>query len=129
MKFAPLFVSAFVAACSSHPGPVVPETKVEKQMVALLEKFDRYDLDGNGQLDAKELDQNTTGHPSREILGFYDTDKSGTISLRDGSDRSAGSCIGLGSLGMGSSVRSRGVGSAVGPAQAVASPVGVSVSA
>lgn len=64
---------------------MVPETKVEKQMIGLLEKFDRYDLDGNGELDSKELlaAQQSTGHPPSEIIDFYDTNKNGTISLRE----------------------------------------------
>ena len=54
-------------------------------MIGLLEKFDRYDTDGNGALDAKELlaAQKSTGHPPAEIIEFYDTDKNGTISLRE----------------------------------------------
>ena len=75
----------FVMACAPQPGPVVPETKVEKQMIGLLEKFDRYDLDGNGKLDAVELGaaEKATGHPPAEIIGFYDRDKNGTITLRE----------------------------------------------
>jgi len=84
MKFTPFLVFPLLAACAG-PGPIVPETKVEKQMIGLLEKFDRYDLDGNGQLDAKELvaAQKSTGHPPAEIIDFYDKDKNGTISLRE----------------------------------------------
>ncbi|RYD37560.1 MAG: EF-hand domain-containing protein [Verrucomicrobiaceae bacterium] len=84
MKFAPLFVLPLMAACSG-PGPIVPETKVEKQMIGLLEKFDRYDLNGDGQLDSGELvaAQKSTGHPPSEIIGFYDRDNSRTISLRE----------------------------------------------
>ncbi len=54
-------------------------------MIGLLEKFDRYDLDGNGQLDSHELlaAQKSTGHPPAEIIAFYDQDKNGTISLRE----------------------------------------------
>jgi hypothetical protein len=82
MKFAPLFLSAVLAACT-QPGPVVPKTKVEKQMISLLQKFDLYDTDGNGQLDEKELSQNTTGHPAKEIIDFYDLDNNRTVSLRE----------------------------------------------
>lgn len=54
-------------------------------MIGLLEKFDRYDLNGDGELDAKELvaAQKSTGHAPSEIIGFYDQDKNGTISLRE----------------------------------------------
>ena len=85
MKFSIIPLVLLSAACSSHPGPVVPETKVERQMIGLMEKFDRYDLDGNGQLDATELlaAQKATGHPPAEIIDFYDQNKNGTISLRE----------------------------------------------
>jgi Ca2+-binding EF-hand superfamily protein len=82
MKFAPLFLAVFLSACT-QPGPVVPKTKVEKQMISLLQKFDLYDTDGNGKLDEKELSQNTTGHPAGEIIDFYDLNKDRKISLRE----------------------------------------------
>lgn len=82
MKFAPLFPFAFLAACS-QPGPVVPKTKVEKQMISLLQKFDLYDTDGDGKLDERELSQNTSGHPAGEIIDFYDLNKDRKVSLRE----------------------------------------------
>lgn len=85
MKFLSLAPLLTVIGCASKPGPIVPETRVEKQMVGLLEKFDRYDLDGNGQLDARELGaaQQSTGHTPAEIIAFYDKNRNGTISLRE----------------------------------------------
>lgn len=83
MKFALLFLPIALSACNTHPGPVVPETRVEKQMIGLLEKFDLYDLDGNGKLNEKELSQNTSGHPASEIIDFYDLDKDRQVSLRE----------------------------------------------
>lgn len=82
MKFVPLFLFAVLASCS-QPGPVVPETKVEKQMISLLQKFDLYDTDGSGKLDEKELSQNTSGHPAGEIIDFYDLNKDRKVSLRE----------------------------------------------
>ncbi len=84
MKLTPLLVLPLLGACAG-PGPIVPETKVEKQMIGLLEKFDRYDMNGDGELDAGELvaAQQSTGHPPSEIIDFYDRDKSRTISLRE----------------------------------------------
>ncbi len=82
MKFAPLFLFAVLAACS-QPGPVVPKTKVERQMISLLQKFDLYDTDGSGKLDEKELSQNTSGHPASEIIDFYDLNKDRKVSLRE----------------------------------------------
>jgi hypothetical protein len=85
MKFLPVPFFVMLAACASKPGPVVPKTPVEKQMIGLLEKFDRYDLNGDGKLDAKELiaAKKSTGHEPEEIIAFYDVDKNGTISLRE----------------------------------------------
>ena len=44
-----------LSACSPSIGPVVPKTPVERKMIGLLQKFDRWDDDGNGQLDRYEL--------------------------------------------------------------------------
>jgi hypothetical protein len=84
MKFILPLALPLLSACSG-PGPIVPETKVEKQMIGFLEKFDRYDLNGDGELDSQELvaAQKSTGHPPSEIIDFYDRDKSRTISLRE----------------------------------------------
>jgi hypothetical protein len=84
MKFVPFVIFPLLAACAG-PGPIVPETKVERQMIGLLEKFDRYDLNGDGELDSTELmaAQKSTGHPPGEIIDFYDRDKNRTISLRE----------------------------------------------
>lgn len=54
-------------------------------MIGLLEKFDRWDENGDGQLTASELkeSQRITGHSPAAILEFYDTDRSGGISLKE----------------------------------------------
>ena len=85
MKFLVPVLFLPLAACFTTPGPVVPKTPVEKQMIGLLEKFDRYDLDGNGQLDSKELlaAKASTGREPADIIEFYDRNKNGTISLRE----------------------------------------------
>ena len=79
----PLFF-AFVS-CSSGPGPVTPTTRVERQMIGLLQKFDRWDENGDGFLVAGELKQaeKLSGHPPAKIIGFYDVNKDGKISLRE----------------------------------------------
>lgn len=66
-----------LAACAQHP--------VKRQMVGLLEKFDRWDYNGDGQLTASELKdaERLSGLPVDEIIGFYDTDKDGRISFRE----------------------------------------------
>jgi len=75
-----------LAACSGPAiGPVVPKTPTERKMIGLLEKFDRWDLNGDGQLEAKELRdaEKITGQKPAEIIDFYDRDKNGKISLRE----------------------------------------------
>jgi len=93
MKYlVPLTPCIFLAACSSGPGPVVPQTKVEKQMIGLMEKFDRWDDDGDGYLSANEIQHgidSLKGKPQQVnytaagVLDFYDTNKDGKISLRE----------------------------------------------
>lgn len=81
-----------LASCSSGPGPVIPENRTERQMLGLLEKFDRWDHDGNGELDVKELDagiKTLKGKPQqvnytgKKVVDFYDSDGNGTVSLRE----------------------------------------------
>jgi Ca2+-binding EF-hand superfamily protein len=54
-------------------------------MVGLLEKFDRWDYNGDGYLTASELKdaERLSGLPVDEIIGFYDADKDGRISFRE----------------------------------------------
>ncbi len=75
----------FVFASCAGPGEFTPETKVERQLVGFLEKFDRWDYNGDGKLVASELKdaQKRTGHTPKEILAFYDEDKDGGITLRE----------------------------------------------
>lgn len=74
-----------VASCTPGLGPVVPQTRVERQMIGLLQKFDRWDMDGNGELKASELKEagHISNHSPKEIIAFYDTDRSKTISLSE----------------------------------------------
>lgn len=80
-----LVPTLWCGACTSGLGPVVPETAVERQMIGLLEKFDRWDDNGDGELDHNELAMGLEGtdfKPER-IIDFYDTDGNGRISLRE----------------------------------------------
>lgn len=61
-------------------------------MLGFLEKFDRWDDDGNGELDARELDHGIkslkgktqqVNYTTPQVLEFFDTDRNGTISLRE----------------------------------------------
>ena len=66
-----------LAACAPHP--------VKRQMVGLLEKFDRWDYNGDGFLSLSELNdaERLSGVPATEIVSFYDTDKNGRISFKE----------------------------------------------
>ena len=52
-------------------------------MIGLLEKFDRWDFNGDGQLTLSELKdaEELSGLPAADILAFYDSGKNGRISL------------------------------------------------
>jgi hypothetical protein len=79
-----------VAACASGPGPVTPENRTERQMLGLLEKFDRWDDDG--ELTVKEVDHGINrfkgtsmkvNYTGKQVIEFYDTNRSGTVTLRE----------------------------------------------
>lgn len=52
-------------------------------MIGLLEKFDRWDYNGDGRLTLGELGEasSISGIPPQDILAFYDTNKDGAITL------------------------------------------------
>jgi hypothetical protein len=93
MKFLPLvFLTVLCGACRSGLGPVVPQTPVQRQMIGLLQKFDRWDDDGDGELDASELKHGINslkGKPqqvtytAKDVIDFYDTDHNGKVSLSE----------------------------------------------
>jgi Ca2+-binding EF-hand superfamily protein len=80
-------------SCSPQPlGPVVPSKPIERKMIGFLEKFDRWDEDGNGELDLKEIEigkksvkrePNEKRYTAAQVVEFYDTDRSGTVSLSE----------------------------------------------
>jgi Ca2+-binding EF-hand superfamily protein len=77
----PFAVISIIAltACAPQPGPV------KRQMVGLLEKFDRWDYNGDGYLEAGELKEaeGLSGIPTKDLIDFYDTNKDRKISLRE----------------------------------------------
>lgn len=92
MKFHVFLVGILCCSCGPKIGPVVPKTPVQHQMLALLEKFDRWDYNGDGQLGKTELAHGIAslhGKPqevsytTKEVLDFYDTDRNGKISLAE----------------------------------------------
>lgn len=84
MKQLSLPVILVLGSCAG-PGEFTPETKVERQLVGFLEKFDRWDYNGDGKLVASELKeaQQRTGRTPKQILDFYDEDRDGGITLRE----------------------------------------------
>jgi hypothetical protein len=61
-------------------------------MLGLLEKFDRWDDNGDGELTAKEIDAGIArfkgtsmkvNYTGKEVVTFYDTDRNGSVSLRE----------------------------------------------
>ncbi len=73
------------ASCAKAPGPITPETPVERQMLGLLQKFDLWDENGDGYLTAAELRKAgpITGYPPEKIIAFYDKDADNRISLKE----------------------------------------------
>ena len=69
-------------------GPVTPKTPVERQMLGLLQKFDRWDDDGSGDLNHSELAAGLVGttYQPANVLKFYDTTRDGKISLGEAQD-------------------------------------------
>lgn len=79
-------------SCSSGTGSAIPETRSEKQMLGLMEKFDRWDHDGNGQLSAMEIDagvatmkgtSRAVTYDGAEVVNHYDRNGNQTVSLRE----------------------------------------------
>jgi Ca2+-binding EF-hand superfamily protein len=70
-----------LASCSHSNS----HTITERKMIGLLEKFDRWDEDGNGRLNHAELTHGLAGtdHQPANVLKFYDTNRDGSISLRE----------------------------------------------
>jgi hypothetical protein len=85
MKLSYFALTLILASCSSAPGPVTPKTPVERKMIGLLQKFDRWDEDGNGSLSIAELKpaEKTSGYSAEKIMDFYDTNHNGSISLKE----------------------------------------------
>jgi len=81
-----VFLAAMIcAACSQGIGPVDPKTETERKMVGLLQKFDLWDDNGDGQLDEAELAMGLAGtdHKAANVIDFYDTSGNGKVSLRE----------------------------------------------
>ena len=79
MKTILIPVSIALLSCAPNPGPI------KRQMVGLLEKFDRWDYNGNGHLEKSELKESAllSQFTEAEIIDFYDTGKDGRISFAE----------------------------------------------
>lgn len=90
MKYLFAFLPLFVVSCGT-PDNIVPENHREKRMFAFLEKFDRFDYNGDGKLTKKEVRQglresDVKGITQKDIDDGYaefDANKDGAISLRE----------------------------------------------
>jgi hypothetical protein len=88
MKTVILLSAVLCGACSTSHIPKVPKTPTERKMLGLLQKFDLWDLDGNGELDEAELAAGLKGtsHNPKQVIDFYDTNGNGSISLKEAQD-------------------------------------------
>jgi len=77
MKFISVVVMMVVVGCASKSTPV------ERQMIGLIEKFDRWDYDGSARLSKDELKEaeELSGYTADEIVAFYDRNRDKKISL------------------------------------------------
>jgi len=100
MKPVWLFIAPFVVSCSapspggdaaSSAGQPSSVDAVERKMIALLEKFDRYDYNGDGRLTRDEIRNGAREAEMHEVsareldraFAFYDTNRDGFISLAE----------------------------------------------
>ena len=88
LRFLPLLL---VQACGSIDSLPSSE-EASLKMTGLEQKFDLFDLNGDGFLSRKELAdglrsigtvENVTAENVDKVLSFYDADKDGRISLRE----------------------------------------------
>lgn len=65
---------------------------MERQMIGLLQKFDRWDDDGDSELDQAELQtginslkghQTQVTYQSADVVKFYDTNHNGKVSMSE----------------------------------------------
>ncbi|MES2475475.1 MAG: hypothetical protein V4640_06825 [Verrucomicrobiota bacterium] len=84
-----------VAACSQGPGTAIPETRSEKQMLGLIEKFDRWDYNGDGELSSWEISSGIASiegssravtYNAPDVVKYYDKNGDQAVSLREAQD-------------------------------------------
>lgn len=75
----------WMMSCATPQSDRIPESRIERQMMGFLEKFDRWDYNGDGKLTIGELNEaeRISGVPSKDVLKFYDANQDGAITLRE----------------------------------------------
>lgn len=88
----PCLAVFMITACSPGPGSAIPETRSEKQMLGLIEKFDRWDYNGDGELSFREINTGVVGlegssravnYNAADVVKYYDQNGDKTVSLRE----------------------------------------------
>lgn len=74
-----------LAACGTGADVVPAKSATERQIIGLIEKFDRWDYNGDGFLELSELGetQARTGNSPQQVMDFYDVNRDGRISLAE----------------------------------------------
>jgi len=86
MKATLAFVAILLSSCAGS-GPQGGGENQQRKMVGLLQKFDLWDLNGDGYLTEKEISDGMQAHGVQisetpaEIIAFYDRNGDGKISL------------------------------------------------
>lgn len=84
-RICPPLITAFTAIGCAPESERIPESRTDRQMLGLIEKFDRWDYNGDGRLTQNELAEASeiSGYPAAEILKHYDANGDGAITLRE----------------------------------------------
>lgn len=87
MKIPAVLIAALCCSCARNSVPDEPQTPIERQMLGLLQKFDLWDTNGDGELDQAEIAAGLKGrdtpYTAEGVIDFYDTSGNGKISLRE----------------------------------------------
>lgn len=88
MKVMIVFASLLLVSCAGSGSGGSGENQ-QRKMIGLLQKFDLWDLNGDGYLTEKEISDGLSTHQVQisetpaEIMEFYDRNGDGKISLSE----------------------------------------------
>lgn len=88
MKAMVVLASVLLASCAGSGSPGSTDDQQRKK-IGLLQKFDLWDYNGDGQLTEKELQDGVTAHNVQiaetpaEIIAYYDQNGDGKISMSE----------------------------------------------